>query len=229
MTKTIIELFYDTDDNGELIQAGNPDVLDAYNRLENHIVAIEHNMNSGISSTLYRVDGDANQSDIDEVVNAYDWHKDWGIDRGIIRGIEIQPGTPTDTEADDLAQRILDAGGPDLTVEQPSYEPSVHIYNDLPDDALEREEPSWSKSIDQGAGGPGPVESDTDPNKSVIDVIKEDFPSIPDGKWRCLHPDHDAPEMVDTGSTCSLGHTDDRMENEYAQQKRRPFDPTTFL
>jgi hypothetical protein len=227
MVQTIIEIFYDTDADGELILAGDGDKA-TYEELKQYISAVEHNMNNGVSSTLYQVSDDAPQSAIDEMTAAHDWHFNHGIKNGVIRGIEIQPGTPTDTEADDLAERILDAGGPDITIDQPSYEPSVHIYNDLPDDALDVAEPDWSQDGEPGAGG-GPVLSDTDPDKPVIDVIKNDFPSIGEGNWRCVHPDHSSPEVNNRGDECSLGHSDERRENEYAQQHRNPFDPTTFL
>lgn len=220
MVRTIIELAYDTNSDDELITAGDPDL----SPLSDNMGAIQHNMNYGIASSLYLVD-DVDQTTIDTVVNSHSWHFDHGVDTGIIRGIEIMPGTPTAEEADALAQSILDAGGPDLTVDQPSYEPSVHVYTDLPSDALERETPSWANSGEKGAGG-GPVASDTDPNKSVVDVLKNDFPSIGSGNWRCVHPDHTEPELVSVGSTCSLGHDE---ESEYAQQHRNTFDPTGWL
>jgi len=225
MVQTIIELAYD-DSGDDLSIIGMSDA--DYEAIKEHLVAIQHNMNYGVASTLYRVDDAASQSDIDNAVTSHDWHFDHGVNAGIIRGIEIMPGTPTQTEADDLAQRVLDAGGPDLTVDQPSYEPAVHVYTDLPDDALERETPAWANSGEKGAGG-GPVTSDTDPNKSVVDVLVNDFPSIGEGNWRCVHPDHSSPEIVPVGEQCSLGHSDEISENDYAQRHRNTFDPTGFL
>lgn len=225
MVQTIIELTYDK--SGEEISIIGMDDAD-YEAIKNHISAIQHNMNNGVSSTLYRVDEDASQSDIDNAVNSHEWHFDHGLKNGIIRGIEIMPGTPTKEEVEDLAQRVLDAGGPDLTVDQPSYEPAVHVYTDLPDDALGRETPAWANSGEKGAGG-GPVTSDTDPDKSVVDVLVEDFPSIGVGNWRCVHPDHDSPEIVPAEEQCSLGHSDEIRENDYAQRHRGTFDPTGFL
>jgi len=227
MVQNIIELAYDTDSNDELITAGDAD-QSLYEPVKPYLTAIEHNMNNGIASTLYRVDDGADSADVTALTDSHKWHFNWGVNGGIIRGIEIQPGTPTDSEADALVQDIIDAGGPDLTVDQPSYEPSVHIYNDLPEDGLDVSEPDWYVSDAQGAGG-GPVPSDTDPDKPVVDVIKEDFPDIGEGNWRCVHPDHTSPEINETGTECSLGHSDDIADNEYAQPHRSPFDPTSFL
>lgn len=229
MVQNIIELAYDEDGNGELITAGDSDgsLIDA---VSDHIVAIEHNMNNGVASTLYRVDEAASESDVTALTDSHKWHFNHGVDAGIIRGIEIQPGTPTDAEADQLATDIQDAGGPDITVDQPSYEPSVHIYNDLESDALDKSEPSWSNSTDQGAGG-GPVTSDTNPDKAVVDVIKDDFPDIGNGNWRCVHPDHSSPEVQSVGTECSMGHDDGSPDSTatYTQSHRDPFDPTSFL
>ena len=225
MVQTIIELAYDT--SGSDISMAGMDESD-YEAIKEHVSAIQHNMNNGIASTLFTVDDAASQSDVDNAVQSHEWHFDHGVNNGIIRGIEIMPGTPTQAEADDLAQRVLDAGGPDLTIDQPSYEPAVHIYTDLPDDALERETPAWANSGEKGAGG-GPVTSDTNPDKSVVDVLVNDFPSIGEGNWRCVHPDHDSPEILADGERCSLGHSGDIAGNDYAQPHRNTFDPTGFL
>lgn len=227
MVQNIIELAYDTDSNGEIMIAGNPDDT-LFDSVEQHLTAIQHNMNNGAASTLYRVDDNADATNVTTLTDSHEWHFNWGVNNGIIRGIEIQPGTPTDSMADQLVEDITNAGGPDLTVDQPSYEPSVHIYNDLPSDALDVSEPSWSSSTDQGAGG-GPVTSNTDPSKSVVQVIKEDFPDIGSGNWRCVHPDHTSPEINPVTNQCSLEHSDELVQNEYAQQHRDTFDPTGFL
>lgn len=227
MTHTIIEIFYDTDANGDLILAGDADET-AYQEIKPYLTAIEHNMNDGVASTLYRVGDDAPQSAIDDMVAADADHSDHGINRGIERGLEIQPGTTTDAEADDLNSRIQAAGGPDLTAVQPSKETASHIFDDHPSDNIGGGPPSWSNSKEPGAGG-GPVADDAAPSKTFNDVLKNDYPSIGEGQWRCIHPDHSSPELNATGDQCSLGHSDDIAENDYAQQHRQPFDPTSFL
>lgn len=227
MVQTIIEIFYDTDSNGELILAGDPDGT-AYENIKPYLTAIEHNMNSGVASTLYRVDDDAPQSAIDDMVATDAAHSDHGVDGGIARGLEIQPGTATTAEVDDLNSRVQNAGGPDLSTATPSNEPSTHIFDDHPGDAVSNAVPTWSNSTDPGAGG-GPVVSDSAPTDDLATVIKNDYPSIGSGNWRCIHPDHTGAEINPVGSQCSLGHSDDIAENDYAQQHRSPFDPTGFL
>lgn len=229
MAHTIIEIFYDTDANGDLILAGDADET-AYDQIQPYLTAIEHNMNNGVASTLYRVDDNAPQSAIDDMVATSAEHSDHGIARGIERGLEIQPGTAIPAEVDDLNSRIQAAGGPDLKSSQPSKEASTHIFDDHPSDNLGGGPPSWSQSGSDspGAGG-GPVTDNAAPGKSFDDVLKNDYPSIGQGKWRCIHPDHTSPEINDDGTECSLGHSDDIAENDYAQQHRNPFDPTDFL
>jgi len=226
MVQTIIEIFYDTN-GGDIILAGDADET-AYQEIKPYLTAIEHNMNDGITSTLYKVDDGAPQSALDDMVAASADHSDHGIQQGIERGLEIQPGTATPTEVDDLASRISSAGGPDLTTSQPSKEPTTHIFDDHPSDNVDGGSPSWSNSNSPGAGG-GPVADNAAPSKTFDDVIKNDYPSIGEGNWRCIHPNHSSAEVNKVGSTCSLGHSDEMSENEYAQQHRSPFDPTDFL
>lgn len=224
MVQTLIEIFYDTDSNGELILAGDPNRT-AYEAVKPHLSAVEHNMNNGISSTLYTVADSADPTDVQTLVETNSYHFDHGIDGGIERGLEIQPGTPTSQEVSDLNARVQEAGGPDLSVGQPSFEPAVHVFTDLPDDALDSTTPSWANSGAKGAGG-GPVPSNEAPAKNFVDTMNTDFPSIGEGNWRCVHPDHSSPEIVPLGEESSLGFDED---GDYAQRHRAPFDPTGFL
>lgn len=227
MVQTIIEIFYDTDSNGDLILAGDANST-AYENIKPHLTAVEHNMNNGVASTLYRVADGASQTAIDDMVAASADHADHGIDGGVARGLEIQPGTATSTEVDNLNTSVQSKGGPDLSATQPSREPSTHIFDDHPSDNVGGGPPSWSNSQAPGAGG-GPVTDNSAPSKDFASVMKNDYPSIGEGNWRCLHPDHTSPETNAVGSQCSLGHSDDITENDYAQPHRNPFDPTTFL
>lgn len=230
MTQTIVELAYDTV-NGDLQIAGGDE--HAYESVKDHLTAIEHNMNNGIASTLYRVDDAADASDVQAIVDSDTSHSDHGIEDGVKRGLEIQPGTPTSAEVDDLASRISNSAvGRDVLQDVPARTPASHVWNDLPDDTVGGGPPSWAggPSGEPGADGPGAASGvNGPPTDTFEDVMKNDMPSIGDGKWLCTHPDHGSPEKNDIGTQCSEGHSDDIAENEYACPHRQPFDPTTFL
>jgi hypothetical protein len=229
MTHTIVELAYVTDSNGNLQIAGGDE--QAYEQVKPHIVAIEHNMNNGIASTLYRVDDSVDQSDVDILISSSSLNIEHGIEEGIKRGIEIQPGTPTDEEVDTLASDIKKAVGRDVTTDVPERTPSVHVWNDLPDDHIGEGGPKWSGAPEEpGADGPAAASGvNGPPTDDLKTVMKNDLPSIGQGKWVCTHPDHTAAEQNSLGEECSLGHTDDVGDNEYAMPHRQTFDPTSFL
>lgn len=241
MVQTIIEIRYDTDSNGNLILAGDPNEQ-AYEQIKPYLTAIEHNMNNGVASTLYRVDDDASQGAIDTMVGTDSSHADHGIQRGIERGMEIQPGTPTSQEVDDLNSKLsnVSASTPDLTTAEPRQYPATHIFNDLPSDRVGHGPPSWAgdkggpgasgHGAPEWAGSPGkPPWAGGDGSSTFADIMKNDYPDIGAGNWVCTHPDHSSPEVNQVGSNCSLGHSDDTGENEYASPHREPFDPTDFL
>lgn len=229
MTHTILELAYKTDSNGDLQIAGGDE--QAYEAVKPYITAIEHNMNNGIASTLYRVEHDVDQSDVDAIVNSSSLNIEHGLEEGIKRGLEIQPGTPTSAEVDDLASRIQSAVGRDVMQDVPDRTPAAHVWCDLPDDNVGSGQPSWSGAPDEpGADGPAAAtDVNGPPTNSLKTVMKNDMPSIGEGNWVCTHPDHGSPEKSSVGSNCSLGHSDDVTENGYACPHRNPFDPTDFL
>jgi len=230
MTHTILELAYETDSDGELQIAGGDE--QAYEAVKPYITAIEHNMNNGIASTLYRVEDSVDQTDVDAIVNSSSLNIEHGLEEGVKRGLEIQPGTPLDTEVDDLASRIQNAVGRDVLQDVPDRTPAAHVWNDLPDDASVGNSPSWSGAPDEpGADGPAAASGvNGPPTDDLKTLMKNDMPSIGEGYWLCTHPDHtDGAEKNERGTECSLGHSDDIAENEYACPHRQPFDPTGFL
>lgn len=229
MTHTIIELAYETDANGDLQIAGGDE--QAYSAVNPYLTAIEHNMNNGISSTLYRVEDAVDQSDVDALVNSHPDHVERGVEAGIKRGLEIQPGTPLESEVDQLATDIQSAVGRDVLTDAPDRTPASHVWNDLPDDASMGNSPSWDGSPEEpGADGPAAADGFRGPPTDTLKtVMKDDLPSIGEGYWLCTHPDHTGAEKNEQGTDCSLGHSDNIVENEYACPHRQPFDPTTFL
>lgn len=230
MAHTILELAYETDANNDLQIAGGDE--QAYEAVKPHLIAIEHNMNNGISSTLYRVEHGVDQTDVDALVGSSSLNIEHGLEEGIKRGIEIQPGTPLDTEVDNLASRIENAVGRDVLLDVPARTPAAHVWNDLPDDAVTGNSPSWSGAPDEpGADGPAAASGvNGPPTNTLKDVLKNDMPSIGEGYWLDTHPDHtNGAEKNEIGTTSSLGNSDDPTENEYACPHRNPFDPTNFL
>lgn len=230
MTHTILELAYETDANGDLQVAGGNE--QAYEAVKPHLVAIEHNMNNGIASTLYRVEDSVNQTDVDALVNSSSLNIERGIEDGVKRGLEIQPGTPTSAEVDDLASRIQSAVGRDVTQDVPNNTPAAHVWNDLPSNNVGGGPPPWAGGPDGEPGADGPAAAsgvNGPPRNDFNTVMKNDMPSIGEGNWLCTHPDHSSPEKNDSGANCSLDHSDEVVDNEYACPHRSPFDPTGFL
>jgi hypothetical protein len=231
MVKTIIELTYDAGKGTEInIRGSNGD--SNYEEVKQHLAAVEHNMNAGVASTLFRVEDEASDDLINQLVSADSSHRNHGIVDGVRRGLEIQPGTPTDKEVEDLRQRIKDKLGSDVLAKKPEHTPADHVYNDLPDDHIGDKAPSWAgPEGEQGAGGPEASvsgEGNGPPDKQIGKIMKNDMPSIGEGKWVCTHPDHDSPEKNDIGTECSEGHNSDP-SNEYASRHRKPFDPSSFM
>lgn len=240
MTQTIIELYYDTDSNGELILAGDPEYT-SYEKIKPHLTAIEHNMNNGIDSTLYKVADDAPASVIEEVRDMAQDNADHGMHDGILRGLEIQPGTPSESDVDGMNAFLKDIPGIDLANEKPQTAPSSHVWHDLPDDNVGGGPPSWAGPPDNpgagrrgrpdGSGGngngggnnPNAGRGNT-PNKTWEQILKNDMPTIGSFQWMCTHPDHGQPEVNDNQEqTCSLGHSRNVAQNLYASQNRKPF------
>ena len=229
MTHTILELAYKTDADGNIQVVGGEQ--QEYEAVKPYLTAIEHNMNNGISSTLYQVEHGVDQANIDAIVNSNSLNIEHGLEEGVKRGLEIQPGTPLDSEVDALASRIKDALGRDVLQDVPDRTPASHVWCDLPDDNIGATQPGWSGAPQEpGADGPAAGSgADGPPTSSLKTVMKNDLPSIGDGKWVCTHPDHSSAEKNDRGNECSLGHSDDVTDNEYACPHRQPFDPTGFL
>jgi hypothetical protein len=231
MVKTIIELTYESGDGVEVNIRGSEEGSN-YEEAKQFLTAVEHNMNEGVASTLFRVDDEAPDDLVKKVVDSDSTHKDHGVEDGVRRGLEIQPGTPTDQEVENLRQRIKDKVGTDVLAKKPKHTPADHVYNDLPDDHVGDKAPSWAgPEGEQGAGGPESSvsgEGNGPPDKQFDEIIKNDMPSIGEGKWVCTHPDHGSPEKNDIGAECSKGHQGEP-SNNYASIHRKPFDPSGFM
>ncbi|MFB6207984.1 MAG: hypothetical protein ABEJ69_01400 [Candidatus Nanohaloarchaea archaeon] len=222
--KTVVEIYYDNSGDS-LGLKGDPN-NEIYEKIKDHLTAIEHNMNNGIQSTLYRVDEEVDEEALRDMVDAAPEHTDHGVEEGARRGLEIQPGTPTEEEVDELRERVKQKAGVDLAGKTPSNTPMSHVWNDLPDDANDQGPRDIVEDGGPGAGG-GNTRHGSGPDRDLVTMLKEDYPSIGEGKWRCTHPDHDSPELNERGEKCSLGHSHKIEENEYVQKHRQPFDITT--
>lgn len=224
MVHTIIEIAYDTSGDDLSLDADEQ----AYEQVKGDLVAIEHNMNNGIASTLFRVADGVDTDALTTLVDSSASARDWGLVEGTKRGLEIQPGTLTTTELDEYRTKIEEALGEDILAQKPAHSPMNHPYSDLPDDHIGYNAPDWAGPDDEpGAGGPGPTsDGNGPPDKPLYDIMDWDMPSIGEGKWVDLSPELSSPEVVDIGKTSSIGNDE---EGEYSSRHRRPFDPTDFL
>ncbi len=94
------------------------DDLSLIGDLKPHVAAAAHNHSGGkVVSTLWRVGDGATQSEIDALVNAHTDHSECSSDKDAqLRGLEIRPGTPTDSEVDSLSNRLSNQVGMDLSI-----------------------------------------------------------------------------------------------------------------
>lgn len=221
--KTVIEIYYD-DSGDDLNLKGDPN-QEKYEKIKKHIRAIEHNMNNGIQSTLYRVDEEVDEEALRQMIETAPEHKDHGIEEGTRRGLEIQPGTPTEEEVEKLRKRVKEKTGVDISKKTCSNTPMCHVWNDLPEDSNEGGPREIIEDGGPGAGG-GNTEHGNGPDRDLVTMMKRDYPSIGEGKWRCTHPEHDEPELNERKEDCSLGHSHRPEENGYVQPHRKPFDIT---
>lgn len=145
MAETFIELYSDTvihDGQRELRgdKAAYQAIADAAQDDPANVKlrAVAHNRDDqgAILSTMFHVVAD--QSMIDDLVGSHADHDDHGVEGTVYRGLELRPGTPTDAEVDDLATRISDEIGEDITTTPNEVPPgsgkaaAAHLKNDRP-------------------------------------------------------------------------------------------------
>lgn len=224
MTHTLIEIAYNNTENELLLDAHKP----SYDKVKQHLRAVEHNMNKGAASTLYHVSDGINNEKLEELVKSSSNVVDWGLVEGVKRGLEIQPGTATTEEIDTYRKELQDALGEDVLAQEPAHSPMNHPYSDLPNDHIGYTAPSWAGPENEpGAGGVGPTtDGNGPPQKPLYDIMDYDMPSIGEGKWVDLHPNLSSPEVLNIGEESSIGNTE---EDEYSSKHRTPFDATEFL
>lgn len=117
--KAYIELYGEETGSGRRPK-GDPDI----SILEpGNCQAICHNHSGGkIVSTIFKVD--ISSSEIDRIVSAHADHSRFDTDEDVQwRGLEIRPGTSTNTEVDDLKTRLQNWVGMDISRSDPPRGP----------------------------------------------------------------------------------------------------------
>jgi len=119
MVKAYIELYGEETGSGRRPK-GNPDISIL---TSDNCTAILHNLKEGrVVSTIFKVD--IPSSEIDRIVGSYADHTRYNTDEDVQwRGLEIQPGTPTDAEVDDLQDRLQNQVGMDISRSDPPRRP----------------------------------------------------------------------------------------------------------
>jgi len=119
MVKAYIEMYGEETGSGRRPK-GNPDISIL---TPDNCTAILHNLKEGrIVSTIFKVDIPTDE--IDGIVSAHPNHSRYDTDKDVQwRGLEIQPGTPTDAEVDGLQRRLQNQVGMDISRSEPLREP----------------------------------------------------------------------------------------------------------
>jgi len=115
MAKVYIELYGEETGSGRRPK-GDPDI----SILEpDNCTAILHNQEGGrIVSTIFKVD--IPSSEVDRIVGSHPDHLRFDTDEDVQwRGLEIQPGTPTDAEVDGLQNRLQNQVGMNISRNDP--------------------------------------------------------------------------------------------------------------
>jgi len=118
MVKAYIELYGEETGSGRRPK-GDPDI--SVLKPEN-CTAILHNQEGGrIVSTIFKVD--IPSPEVDRIVGSHPNHSRFDTDEDVQwRGLEIQPGTPTDAEVDGLQRRLQKQIGMDISRTGPPRE-----------------------------------------------------------------------------------------------------------
>jgi len=119
MAKAYIEMYGEETGSGRRPK-GDPDISILK---PDNCTAILHNQKGGrIVSTIFKVDIPSDE--IDRITGAAPDHARYDSDSEVQwRGLEIRPGTPIDTEVDDLRSRLRNQVGMDISRSDPPREP----------------------------------------------------------------------------------------------------------